>query len=327
MLKYFQKYSFASIYITIFFLILLWLNSLLRFGNDVFISESYTNTPIFDWIDKGIGNLYVLKSFISLVLFGLQTFILVNISLKFDVFDKNTFIGGFVFVILSGFAYIQQFNGVLFANVFLFLGIFLLLKINAEKKSLISVFNIGLLFAVASLFYFPYILLLLFGVISLLIVRSKVTKEIITFVVGFIVTYIFYVEILYLSKIYIDLNVVFVEYLTHTSYEITFNKLYFFIYTALLFFLSNAYIILKINTKEIEKRTIYQLFFALFIFFLAMNFVFNQAKYELIFATFFPISILFGNYFAKIRLNRVSNVLFYLFILNSLVFQFLVYFL
>lgn len=323
MLKHFQKYSFISIYITIFFLVLLWLNSFFKTGYDIVTVQNYSNTPIFDSIEKSLSNYHFLKSLITFILFSIQAYFVIFISLKFDIFDANSYIGGFVFIILSGFAYIQQFSGIMFANIFLFWGMLIFLRLNTLKKSVIDAFNIGILFSIASFFYYPYFFLLFFGIIGTIIIRSKITKEIIVFLASFIIMYILYVEILYLTKTHINVFEIINEYLTHTQYKITRNEL-FFVLPAFIFLISNIYILAKINTKEIEKRTIFQLFFALFIFILIMNISFNQAKHELIFSTFFPISILVGDFFSKLKTNRINNFLFYLFVFNSIIFQILI---
>ena len=304
---------------------MLWLNSFFKTGVDVVSLQSYSNTPIFDSIEKSLSNLYFLKTLITFILFVIQTYIIIYISQKFDIFDTNSYIGSFVFIILSGFYFVQQFSGVIFANIFLFWGILIFLKLNTFKKSLIDAFNVGILFSIASFFYYPYFLLLFFGTIAVVIIRSKITKEVIVFIAGFIIIYILYIEFLYLTKTQINIIQIINEYLTHTVYKLTKNET-FFIIPSFIFFISNVHIISKINTKEIEKRTIYQLFFALFIFLAVMNLIFNQQKHELVFSLFFPISILLGDFFSKLRTNRINNLLFIVFILNSIVFQILFFF-
>ena len=249
MLKYFQKYSFVSIYLTVFFLILLWISSFFDVQNTQTLIDVHSYTPVYNWFYQGvIGHLFLSKLVVFFV-FVLQVFVIIQISLKYDVFDKSSFIGGFIYVVFSGFLFVQQLNPVVFANLFLLLGIQLLLYINSTQKSIFGSFNVALLFAIASFFYYPYVFLFVIGVISLIVVRSKLTKEVFIFVVGFIVAYILYAELIF----YFDGSLVRLINLQSLSFLSKFDvfsiKNVFFILPFLLFLISNLHILSKINTN------------------------------------------------------------------------------
>ncbi len=324
MLKFFQKYSFVSIYLTVFFLILLWINSFFNTTISQQVVEIHSYTPIYNWFQKGLIEYLFLSKLIVFFVFALQVFVIIQISLKYDVFDKSTFVGGFIYIVLSGFLFVQQLNPVIFANLFLLLGIQLLLYINSTQKSIFGSFNVALLFAIASFFYYPYVFLVIIGVISLIIVRSKLTKEVFVFLAGFIISYILYAELIYyfdgsLARL-IDLQ----NFYLLKKFNVFSIRNIFFILPVLMFLISNIYILSKINTKEIEKRTFFQLFFSFYVFFvILMLFVRNDF---LFISLFIPLSFLFGDYFANTKLSRFNKIWFVLFILNSVIYQYYVLF-
>lgn len=325
MLKQFQKYSFSSIYISIFFLILLWLNSFLNF-NTSFQETEVIHSPLFNIIYNKIANLTLLKTFFAFVLFAIQVLIIISISFKHNIFDKKTFIGGFILTILSGFFYIQKLTGVLVANVFVLIALSTFLKINTQKKSIVDIFNTGLLLSISSLFYLPYIFFLIFGIIAIIIIRSKLTKEIIVFIVAFFVIYVLFLEIIKLTKTSLNLNEIYSFYFAPNIYNIHWKKTLFFGFPVLVFLTSNIHILSKINTKEIEKRTIFQLFFVFFIFILFLGLIINQPRFELISSAFIPVSILFGDYFTNVKPNKRSRLFFNLFVLNSVFYQIIIFY-
>lgn len=319
MLKKFQKYSFSSIYITIIVAILIWLGA---FINPPSEKTTALYSPLFQLFNHWFDILGKGKIFVTFILLLLQAFLIASYSNKNKIFGKNTLIAGIILIILSAPHQIQTFNAIILTNVFVILAFGIFLKAIRQKKSSREFFAASILLAIASLVYFQYILLPIFAVISVIIIRSKITKEIFSVILGFLTVYLLYAELFYLTQSHgIELNTI-SEILFH--FEIKFqNSIFFIIYLSIigvLFLAANSHILKTISQKEIDDRTIFQLTFAFFIFTLITFFFIPSVGINFFASMAIPLTFLFGNYFSNIKDKRFNKILFFLFLISGFVF-------
>lgn len=317
MLKNFQKYSFSTIYISAFILLLLWLHFFTT-KIPIFPEKTSLNTPIFSWIQNWLKHKnFLLKTTIFLLL-TTQIIILITTTLKSKLFTTNTFIAGLIYSLLSGYFYSQTFSPILFANIFIISGYAILIKTIPEKKSLLDFCNVAVLFAIASMIFIPYILFFIYMVVAAIIIRSKITKEIIAAIVVFSITYLCYFQILFLIN-YNFSNIIellkIIEINKFAGYNSIFEKIYLLIiliYTLI----ANGHIYKNMGAKNIEKRTIFQLNFTLFIFSAIIYLFTASVGKDLIFTIFIPITIMLSEFFVKLKVEKFTNKLIFLFFIG-----------
>jgi Family of unknown function (DUF6427) len=319
MLKRFQKYSFSSIYITVIIAILIWLGTFINpQGEEI----NALHSPLFDLFNHWFNILGQGKIFVTFILLLLQALLIASFSNKHKTFGKNTLIAGVVLIILSAPQQIQTFNAIILTNIFVILAFGIFLKAIPQKKSSREFFAASILLAIASLIYFQYILLPIFAVISVIIIRSKITKEVFAVILGFLTIYLLYAELFYLTQNQgVNLNLI-SDVLNHSAIKFQ-NSIYFIIYLSfigVIFLAANSHILKTITQKEIDDRTIFQLTFAFFVFTI-ITFIFIPNVGISFFASMaIPLTFLFGNYFSNIKDKRFNKMLFFLFLLSGFVF-------
>ncbi len=322
MLKIFQKYNYNSIIIIFFAVIALWLSSFLKhtpFG----ISAEQINAPLYQLfinIFNGQRNNMIAFSFI---IFILQTIYFAYITNKHKLFGQDTFLTAFIYILFSGYFFVQKISPVLIANIFLLITLDIFIGTNKQELSLLKFLNASILLAISSLIYFPYVFLFFFALIAVIVIRSRITKEFFIIIFGFIISYLLFFEIYFLLFNKLPSIDVFWDSLSIKTVKFHNNlpeKIYFS-FLFLIFFLANTKISQTIRTKRIELRTIYQLIFLFFIFSLTMYIVIPSIGTSFLLTLFIPLSFLFSNYFYSLRLNRMNRFLFFLLLLAPFIFQ------
>lgn len=121
----------------------------------------------------------------ALILIFFQSLIVNIICSRFKIFDEpNQLCGLFYAMLCSIFPEFLWLSPVLMANTFLLFALFELFEIYDKKAGAGSIFNIGFFIGIASLFYFPAIILLIFALIGLGIQRTFSIKEAFMILIG-----------------------------------------------------------------------------------------------------------------------------------------------
>ena len=92
---------------------------------------------------------------------------------------------------------------ILLANTFLILAMYYLFDVYKNNQVAARVFDVGLWIGVASLFYFPYILFVFWGIIGLGLLRGMRPKELLMFLIGITAPFILFAVFLYWNDSFI----------------------------------------------------------------------------------------------------------------------------
>lgn len=322
MLKVFQKFNYNSLIILFFVIILLWLSSFLKMTPfDLYDQKIYS--PLFRFFAYLFSFNYKNLVLLSFIIFIFQVIYITYISNKFKLFEQDTFMVSYIFILLSGYFFVQKFSPVFIANIFLLLALDIFIQTNQEKQSLKKFLTASILLAIASLVYFPYIFFLIFALIAVIIIRSRITKEFFLVIFGFFVSYLFFFEINYLIFLQKpNLDILWESLgINGLKYHNNLYEKIYFSFIIFIFIIANMHITQTMRTKKIELRTIYQLLFFLFIFSLILFIIVPSLNSSFLITIFIPLSFLFSNYFINIKINRINNFIFFLFIIAPFVFQ------
>jgi hypothetical protein len=128
----------------------------------------------------------------ALLLLLLQSYILNFTLVGNKIIPGNTFLPVLLYSVLMSYdPSLLRLHPVLIANLFLIMALRIILKIYNEKEPYIQIFNAGLFISIASLFYLPSLIFLVFIWIAFFIYRVSTTREWIIVMAGIIAPYLY----------------------------------------------------------------------------------------------------------------------------------------
>ncbi len=317
MLKKIQSYSLLNVILIISIGLFLFVK-LIFFKNSSYNDNIIYYSPVYKFIESLFIKSEFFKNLFLFLIILIQSILLLRISNKLNIFDKNTYIAGIIYLLIAGLQFSMNFNPIIFANIFFILGIILLLKTISEKKSQNKFFNSGIFFSLSSLIYTPYIFLFILGIIAVILIRSKITREIFAFLLGFFTIQIIFFEIYYLlEKSFFDYKLLLYDiFQKNIKFTDNIEFVVFFIIFLTFFIISSLHLVKTVSFKEIEKRTSYTLLFVIFVFTVVLYMIIPSIGFTFLNTFAITLTFLFGNYFANIQPKRLNSLSFVIFTLN-----------
>jgi len=144
----------------------------------------------------------LLQNIFAVILIFIQASLLNYILSRHKISKETTLFAGVVYVLLV--SLIPENIGlspILIANTFLILAVANLFDCYKQADAGALIFNSGFFLGVASVFYTPYLVFILFGLIALILVRSFRIMEKLRYIAGVIVPYYFMLAYFYLKDI------------------------------------------------------------------------------------------------------------------------------
>lgn len=151
-------------------------------------------TAIFSIIDHPL-----LQSIVAVLVIFIQAILINHLFIKHRLSREITLLPGLIYVVFV--TIVMDFtvlSPILIANTFIILALLNLLKTYKLPNASAFIFNSGFYIGVATLLYTPYIFMVLFGVIILLILRSFKLFEKLQYFIGFFIPYLFLLTYRYL---------------------------------------------------------------------------------------------------------------------------------
>lgn len=148
--------------------------------------------PLSDLVSYLTGNNRISTLITGFSFTLINGFLLNNLISRFDIFPiKNYFPLLFYVLFMSGFKTQLIAHPILFSHTFILFGLFRIAQSNRLDEALGKYFEAGALFSVASLFYFPSILLYPTVWVALIVIRPFVWREWLTSILGLLLPYWF----------------------------------------------------------------------------------------------------------------------------------------
>ncbi len=124
---------------------------------------------------------------------------------KFINFSKlnqsGQLFGGLVFIILTGFhPMLFSLSGILIGTLFFILAISSIIRIYLQKSASIQIFNYGFFIGLATMFYSPYVWMLILGLLGLTVFRGLTFRDLLQMLVGFVCVFFFLSLYLYYTN-------------------------------------------------------------------------------------------------------------------------------
>jgi hypothetical protein len=149
-------------------------------------------SPLFLMIHNYIDLQYWVFPAVGLFILIFNALLLNNVLIRHELSPKNTLLGAFIFIFLmSQSPAASSVNPVLFASIFLIPAFDNILRTFGKADPTQEVFSAAFLLALASLFYFPAILILLVLIFSFIVFSTFSIRQILVALSGVIAVYLY----------------------------------------------------------------------------------------------------------------------------------------
>lgn len=315
MIKFFRQ-SYAIQYVVIALMaIALWVPAFLS-GQAITGLESPV-TPLFNLVNRLLGFSVIAQYAFAFLLIVLEALLFNAVLINNQITGKVGTMAAFVFVLLMSLTCTQtQFYPFALATLFIVLMLKAFFEVHLSPNPEMSLLNAGLLIALASMCYFPAILLVVWSIIVLPMARKGSFRLALIPLLGFLAVYFLYFVGVFLFG---NLKTVGQEYLSYfASFHLTvagFN--YKIIILLSLLILSAVFLLFGGNKANLEKsvavRTkismmVVMLVFAVFLLFIGGN----PLMHGLLFLV---LSVLFAYAFSYMGNTGWANLLLTLFLI------------
>jgi hypothetical protein len=155
----------------------------------------YNNTmPLYEFYARGANNLPYIHNIIALVLVVSESILLNYILNKFEIMAKKTAMPAiFYCLLMSCCKPLTHFYPSLFTNFFILLALFKIGLSYRIDEAFSSIFDASFYIAIASLFYFPSIIIYPLIWVTLIVIRPFIWREWLISLLGLLLPYVFVV--------------------------------------------------------------------------------------------------------------------------------------
>ena len=197
MIKFFRQ-SYAIQYVVIaLMLVALWVPAFVSGKGTTGLDEPVT--PIFNLVDRLLGHSPFFQHLLAFVLLVLGTLVFNTMMINNQIIGKVSTMGGFVYVLLMSLTVTQtQFFPFVLAAILILLAIWKLFDIYLMPNPEINLLETGALIALASMCYFPAIVLMLWVFIVLPMAKKGTLRLQLIPIFGFLFVYFLYFVAYYL---------------------------------------------------------------------------------------------------------------------------------
>ena len=327
MIKFFRQ-SYAIQYVVIALLaIALWIPA--------FVSSKLTMglgspvTPIFNVVDNLLGFSPIAQHAFAFLLLVLETLIFNNMLVKNQIVGKVSTMGAFVFVLLMSLTVTQtNFYPFALSVLFILLVINNLFEVYQQPNPEMNLLEVGVFTAMASMCYFPSILLILWVLIALPIAKKGSLRLQLISIFGFLFVYFAYFVAIYLFGDFLTMMHGYRDYFASLSFSVAAFNLRIVLLLVFLV-LSTVFLLFGGSNANFEKTVAVRIkismavvlaFFAIVTLFLGNNVLMNGL-------IFIALSILISYAFSYLGNTGWANMILALFLVfvfaNHYYFKFL----
>ncbi|MCF8364498.1 MAG: DUF6427 family protein [Bacteroidales bacterium] len=289
-------------YVLLFlFTALLWADAIL-FPDLLVTGQGFEGFPL---IKKFVLSYPLLSVFVSILLLYTQALMLNAAAGEHRLVERNQLVLAALYVlIMSSQPEMVQPNMMLPVNLLLILALYIILKLYGEKESLSTLFDVGFLTGLATLFFFPAVAFLPFIVVSLLVFQMVRWREWLIPIVGFVTPFIF-VTVWYFW--FDQLPEKFDYFLTLFAFQIpsyhdaSANMILIWGLFAVLVFFGFIKILRSASEGSVERRKKNRVVIFMFLFALASSFFSGQKLISHIYLEIIPVVIFLSSYISGVR--------------------------
>jgi len=319
MLSILRNNNLISIFLVPLLGLLLWWPS---FQHPPIVPVKHT-MPLYELLWNFLGNSMNTKIAFAFCLVLFEAFYINLVIDKNNLLPRKSFLPACVFVLLvSSFKDSQQLNPILCALLFVLFSFSKIAKTYRQDSASSQVFDASILISIATLFFFPVIIIYPMIWVALIVIRPFVWREWAISIIGFLTPYLFV-----LMSYYWNNKVNFFVYdklifpANFNINELLMNEIYFKItFTAFILFAlwGIAKSISKVPVNTIFARNMAVIFVWVLLLSIATFFLSPQASIIYLLCTFIPLTFYFSSIFIDIKRKWLGEVLFSILILLAI---------
>lgn len=292
------------------------------FINPPAVVENKFDMPIYDLIYQSVKDYPLFASISAFVLVILQGLLINQLFTNNHLTQKSTFLPAFIYILLMSCSYQSMtLNSMLFANLLIIFALNLFLNCHDKKEGMDEIYNSCALLSLASLFFAPAIIFILWIWLGLIIYKLYKWRSWLMSLFGIITPYIVLLIIYYLNNQNIQ-----TEILLNTKdwfkFDLTFLDLpiqVVYICSLLLFSIPAIFSTLSSRSNRvIEYRKKTAVMFSLSIISL-IPFILSKDEYNMSFIFATTLSFFLSNFFLQYQNSRKADIFFIIFLTISII--------
>ncbi len=256
----------------------------------------------------------MLQNIISLVLFLSMAFIVMQISIRYNILRIRTVMPATLFVIMAGgFTGIHSLHPVHFGALFFLIALYRLLIAFDNQKPYSAAFDTGFFLGIASLFYFSIVAFLPAFLIGIgILSRETRWRCFLILLTGFALPFLFGASYLfYVDELEKYLGIIKVNVMTSNSYVLQDKILQgYLVLLGVMTILGSLKLINDYDTKKVSTRKYFIVFFLLFLTSMAALVFVPAVSQEMLLITIIPVTFLLSNYFVFIKSHFLGELIF-----------------
>lgn len=314
-IRFFKTSYFSRLLVLILLILVLWLPEMFIITGNVSSGQTsfLTLTP---WVQQ----------LLSIILFFLTVLLINQVATKHRLTDRNSYLTAFFFILIGSTSnFVTQMSPFLLATFFFALFYQKIFDFQNSTKIITSSFDAGLFLGIASLFFPPAALLVLFAWFALLVYQADQWRAYVTVVLGILLPWFFvFSGYFWFDKLPEALS----GFIHHFRFREIMNpfannlETVMFLLVALTILIAAFTILGKLSSFNISLRqhvsvSLWGLLFSLLIIFLF------AAPIQVFMLSALPASLIVGTFFSRMKRLKWANLFVLLWILFILINHFL----
>ncbi len=276
--------------------------------------------PLFELLARPFIVYPRLTGLIAFIFLLLQAFLFNYILAKYELLGKPTYLPALLYVVFGSLApSLLQLHPALLANVFILLSLNCVLGTYRKTNALSACFEAGFFIALASLFYFPAVLGIVFILIAVLVLRPFSGRELTIVLLGFLLPYL-YLFVYYFVADKLDYLLVDRMLFPFMSRDLKFDVEIAQPYYELVFFTGIAALLsigrgMETSSRSVQYRSNITVLRWLFIIGCLTLVLSPGLNYSYFFMALIPLLVLITSYFLWARIVWLAEIIMWMLVL------------
>ncbi len=255
MLRYFQHTFIQQQIVIIGIALLLWLPSFIM-KTPVVITDSFS--PLYVFLVNSLADNPIIIKILAFVIYAFTIFLFNSVMSANRLIYRASSIGALIFVLMTSSSInLTTAYPCLFASPFILMVMHAVFLINQTEKPESYIMNIGYFLAIASMFYFPSIFLIIWVVISLIIMGYADIRYLLTPLTSMLMLYVIMLGISFIFGDFDSLIHSYSMFFDNISlnFSLSISNMIILIFIGLIFLVS---VITLLGNKNLDKSVIFR---------------------------------------------------------------------
>jgi hypothetical protein len=313
-LRFFNSNSLGVLVLLVLIPIVYWIPDF--FKTVPLQDQAITGTVPAVWITSFNAHYRVLAMLIALLIILTNAFLLIQLNTIHIFIPLRTQLPALFYIVLTaGFNPTHQLTPALVDSLIVIIILFRLFVTYKSDGPSVNFLDTGFLIAIASMIYFPAILLFLFLIVALIMLRPLNWREWVYIFLGLLLPYLFLASGYYLAGVPVkEFFQGFSGLFHHHKNSYSIIQLIGWLYVFGMMIYSSYFMSSAVDNMKIHGRKIFMLFLWLFIFAICIYLFIPAVGMDIVSIAAISLSFLFSHYFCNCTRNWINEGLLSIFL-------------